>query len=148
MLKLLLLEWSLANHFPVLDLSFLTYKMGKLYEVASNTVVNIRIMYSNRFLVKTPSVERRVMRLWTSEVTSSSKIQLKLWCAFRTSPRRKIFFLCLICATLCLFSPVWAEHCKSNAAHRKKASLWEVALLTGKKNISLPTSRRAWLAFW
>lgn len=61
MLKLLLLEWSLANHFPVLDLSFLTYKMGKLYEVASNTVVNIRIMYSNRFLVKTPSVERRVV---------------------------------------------------------------------------------------
>lgn len=42
-----------------MDLSFLTHKMGKLYEVTSNTVVNIRIIYSNRFLVKTPSVEKK-----------------------------------------------------------------------------------------
>ena len=27
----------------------------------------------------------------------------------------KCIFLCLICATLCLFSSMWAEHCKINA---------------------------------
>lgn len=59
MLKLLYLAWSLANHFPVRDLSFLTHEMGELYEVTSNTVVNIRIIYSSRFLVKTPSVEKK-----------------------------------------------------------------------------------------
>lgn len=56
--KLRLLAWSLASHFPILDLGFLTCHVGKLHEINPDISVDGRIISSNRFLVKATKFEK------------------------------------------------------------------------------------------
>lgn len=53
-----LLAWSLASHFPVLDLGFLTCHVGKLHEINPRISVNGRIISSNAFSVNAPKFEK------------------------------------------------------------------------------------------